>query len=187
MQVFLETPHLLLRRLTADDVDSLVELNGDPRVMQYVPEPVSTTREEIATEYLPAFLAYYERYAGFGFWAAIEKATGQFLGWFHLRPGDDNAPNQVELGFRLRASSWGKGYATEGSRALIDVGFTRFDVQRVTAEAMVINTASRRVMEKLGLTLIRTFPLEWPRHVDGAEQGGVEYALTREEWEARAV
>ena len=54
---------------------------------------------------LPAFLAYYERFAGYGFWAAVEKATGQFLGWFHLRPPEGTNPDEPELGYRLLRSA----------------------------------------------------------------------------------
>ena len=122
-------------------------------------------------EILPAFLGYYERYEGYGFWAAIEKLTGQFLGWFHFRPREGASPDEVELGYRLRKSAWGKGYATEGSRALIRKGFTEFGVRRVVAEAMAVNLASRRVMEKAGLTLVRTFHQPWPYPIEGDELG----------------
>jgi len=131
MQVFLETERLVLRRFTMANADDLVNLDADPDVMCYITGGVPTSRDEIETEVLPAFLDYYQRYEGSGFWAAVEKATGEFLGWFHFRPAPDAAPGDVELGYRLRKSAWGKGYATEGSRALIDKGFTEFGVQRV--------------------------------------------------------
>ena len=146
MQVFLETDRLVLRQFTMADADNLVNLDADPDVMRFVTGGVATTREEIETEFLPAFLAYYDRYEGFGFWAAIEKPTGQFLGWFHFRPREGANADEAELGYRLRKSAWGKGYATEGSRALIRKGFSEFGVQRVVAEAMAVNLASRRVM-----------------------------------------
>jgi RimJ/RimL family protein N-acetyltransferase len=76
------------------------------------------------------------------------------------------------------------GYATEGSRALITMGFTGLGVQRVFAHTMTVNTASRRVMEKCGLTLVRTSPYEGPDVIEGSEHGEVEYALTKTEWEA---
>src|SRR5215471_6561400 len=161
MQVFLETERLVLRRFTMADADDLVNLDADPDVMRYVTGGVPTFRDEIENEVLPAFLGYYQRYKGFGFWAAVEKTTGEFLGWFHFRPRQDADPGEVELGYRLRKSAWGKGYATEGSRALICTGFTEFGVQRVVAAAMAVNMASRRVMEKSGLKLVRTFHQPW--------------------------
>ena len=78
----------------------------------------------------------------------------------------------------------GQGYAGEGSRALIDHGFTALGVQRVVAETMVVHTASRRVMEKCGMRLVRTFHADWPVRIPGDEHGDVEYAITREEWDA---
>ena len=182
MDVYLETERLLLRRLTAADAGALVELDSDPAVMRFINGGRATTREEIERDILPAWLGQYERYAGYGFWAAIEKAGGSFVGWFHLRPRADDAPDEPELGYRLRAASWGLGYATEGSRALVDRAFRELGAARVTAETMAVNTASRRVMEKAGLRYVRTFFADWPERIDGDEHGDVEYALTRAEW-----
>ena len=183
MQIFLETERLLMRRFTEDDVAELVELDGDPDVMRFITGGRATPRREIENDVLPAFLGYYERFAGYGFWAALEKSTGQFLGWFHLRPPEAAQPGEVELGYRLRRSAWGKGYATEGSRALIHKGFTEFGVECVMASTMVVNVASRRVMEKAGLRFVRTFRHPWPYHIEGDDEGDVEYALLRSEWE----
>jgi RimJ/RimL family protein N-acetyltransferase len=118
-----------------------------------------------------------------GFWAVIEKDAGDFLGWFHFRPGKDAAPGEVELGYRLRKAAWGRGYATEGSRALIGKGFTELGVQRVVAEAMAVNQASRRVMEKAGLTLVRTFHRPSLHPGDDSQLEVVEYALDKSDWQ----
>ena len=85
----------------------------------------------------------------------IEKSTADFLGWFHFRPGKGAPVDEPDLGYRLRKSAWGKGYATEGSRALIEKGFTELGVRRVVASTMAVNTRSRRVMEKAGLIFVR--------------------------------
>jgi RimJ/RimL family protein N-acetyltransferase len=183
MHVFLETERLLLRRFTEDDVDDLVELDSDPEVMRYITGGLPTSREEIEREVLPAFLAYYQRYPGYGFWAVVEKSSGDVLGWFHFRPEDPERPDEVELGYRLHRSAWGKGYATEGSRALVAKGFADLGVKRVYATTMVVNVASRRVMEKAGLRFVRTFHQPWPYPIEGEEAGDVEYALSRAEWE----
>jgi RimJ/RimL family protein N-acetyltransferase len=183
MQIFLVTDRLVLRRFTIADADNLVSLDADPEVMRFITGGIPTSRTEILDEVLPAFLGYYQRYEGYGFWAAIEKETGEFLGWFHFRPRAGAAPGEVELGYRLRKSAWGKGYATEGSRALIRAGFTQFGVRRVVAETMAVNLASRRVMEKAGLTLVRTFHQPWPHPIDGDQFGDVEYALDRAGWQ----
>ena len=182
MQVYLETERLVLRQFTEDDVDNLVELDSDPDVMHFITGGRPTTRREIESDVLPMYLDFYERFAGYGFWAAIEKSSGRFVGWFHFRPTD--AAHEVELGYRLLSSVWGKGYATEGSRALIHKGFAELGVQRVVAFTMVVHVASRRVMEKAGLRLVRTFHQPWPDYIEGEEEGDVEYALLRSEWEA---
>jgi len=183
MHVFLETERLVLRRFTQNDADLLVELDGDPEVMHFITGGRQTPRREIESEFLPAYLEYYERYAGFGFWAAIERSSGEFVGWFHFRPESEDEPYQVELGYRLRRPFWGMGYATEGSRALIEKGFVELGVERVFATTMVVNVASRRVLEKAGLRYVRTFHQPWPYSIEGDEHGDVEYALLRAEWE----
>lgn len=180
--VFLTTDRLVLRRYTMADEDNLVELDSDPEVMHYINGGRATPRAEIRDDYLPFYLDYYDSHPGFGFWAADERSTGEFLGWFHFRPRQTDPPDQAELGYRLRRGAWGKGYATEGSLALIARGFTEFGVNRVYAETMVVNTGSRRVMEKSGLRQVRVFHQEWPDHIPGDELGDVEYAITRSEW-----
>ena len=191
MDVFLETDRVVLRRFTEADAENLVALDGDPEVMRYLTGGPSTPRDVIEREILPAYLRYYERGDRYGYWAAIEKATGDFLGWFHYRPGEGSGPGEVELGYRLRRAAWGKGYGTEVSRALIRKGFTELGVERVVASTYEHNVGSRRVMENAGMTLVRTFRLtpeelremfgiEDPELFDGDE---VEYALEKSDWE----
>jgi RimJ/RimL family protein N-acetyltransferase len=182
MPAFLETARLALRPFTDTeaDVDRLVALNGDPEVMRYINGGRPTPREEVRTRVLPHMLATP------GFWAAEERATGRrFLGWFAFHPLTADDPTVVELGYRLNRAAWGRGYATEGSRALIRKGFTELGVERVTANTMTVNARSRRVMEKAGLVFVRTYFAVWPEVIEGSGHGDVEYALTREEWERR--
>lgn len=193
MQVFLETERLLLRQFTEDDLENLVDLDSDPDVMRFLTGGPPTPRAVLQNDYLPAYLRYYERHEGFGFWAAIEKATGEFLGWFHFRPPEGGPADEPELGYRLRKAAWGKGYGTEGSRALIRKGFTELGVRRVVASTYQDNIGSRRVMEKAGMTLVRSFrptPADFASHFphDDAPQkvwdgDEVEYALEKAEWE----
>jgi RimJ/RimL family protein N-acetyltransferase len=185
MEVYLATERLVLRRFTEADADNLVALDGDPEVMRYLNGGAPTPRDVIERETLPRFFSYYEHGDRYGVWAAIEKATGEFLGRFILRPLRAADPDEFDLGFRLRRSAWGKGYATEGSLALVRKGFTELGVRRVTASAIAANIASRRVMEKVGLTLVRTYRVTHPDRFDGEEQEVVVYALTREDWERR--
>jgi hypothetical protein len=71
----LATDRLVLRGFTESDLDLLVELDSDPEVMRFVTGGVTTPRAEIESEVLPAFLSSYERFDGYGFWAAIEKSS----------------------------------------------------------------------------------------------------------------
>jgi RimJ/RimL family protein N-acetyltransferase len=180
MNIVLETERLILRQFTANDADLLFELDNDPEVMHFINAGAPVSRSEIDDEVLSAFLSYYESGDQLGFWAAIDKGSGAFVGWFHLRPAEDG--EDPELGYRLHRSAWNRGYATEGSRALIDRAFKQTDVERIRAETMVVHTASRRVMEKAGMVLVRTFHADWPVRIPGDELGDVEYEITRSQW-----
>ncbi len=181
--VYLETERLILRWFTPADVDQLVELDADPAVMRFITGGRPTPREEIETDVLPAFLAYRDRPDGYGFWVAVERATGALIGWFHLRPHAGDPPDEPELGHRLKASAWGRGLASEGARALVRKGFEELGARRIRAETMAVHAASRRVMERAGLHYVRTFHQPWPDPIEGDEQGDVEYAVSREAWE----
>ncbi len=156
VQILLETRRLTLRPFTPDDAEHLFALDNDPVVMRYINGGTPISIEIIKREILPVFLRHDERFPMYGFWAAIDKTSHRFLGWFVFRTlGDD--PHKVEIGYRFYQHAWGFGYATEGARALMDKGFRENGVTRVTATAYEENRASRRVMEKLGMTLQRSF------------------------------
>ena len=194
MGVLLTTARLILRRFTAADADYLFALDNDPAVMRYINGGTPTPRRVIEAEILPRFMRYDERYPGYGFWAAEEKAGRAFLGWFSFRPTQDR-PGELALGYRFRQAVWGRGYASEGARALIDKGFTEWGVACVVAGTYEENLASRRVMEKVGLTFRRAFRPSAAEilnsetsHITSAEvwEGDeVEYALERAEWEGK--
>jgi RimJ/RimL family protein N-acetyltransferase len=183
MRIYLETDRLRLRQFTGEDEDNLFDLNSDPEVMRYLtggPTPRATIRDEI----IPCHLGRYEESDEFGTWAAEARSTGEFLGWFHFRLTEGSG---VDLGYRLRRAAWNKGYATEGSRALIRRGFADLGVPRVFAHTMTVNAASRRVLEKSGLVLVHTIAWDSADLVAGSEHGEVEYALSRADWEQRSA
>ncbi|GGO90913.1 GNAT family N-acetyltransferase [Wenjunlia tyrosinilytica] len=182
MEIFLETERLVLRRFTEADADDLTALDRDPGVLRFIGTGEPPTREAVRNEILPGIMALYERSPGLGFWAAVDRAAGGFLGWFEFRPVEAGSGEVVELGYRLRTRAWGRGCATEGARALVRKGFTELGVRRVVATTMSVNTGSRRVMEKAGLTYVRTLHETWPEYIEGAEHGDVEYALDRGDW-----
>lgn len=176
------TEHIVLRRVTADDATLLLALDADPEVMRYLTGGRSTPLDEIVDEIIPAWLAYYERFTHYGFWIAEARDDGRFVGWFHLRPQSGRPSDEPELGYRLARAEWGRGFASEVSRALIDLAFGELGARRVYAGTMAVNTGSRRVMEKAGLRFARAYHEDFPDRIDGDEHGEVEYELTRDEW-----
>ncbi|MFJ8477818.1 GNAT family N-acetyltransferase [Kitasatospora sp. NPDC094011] len=184
MDTYVETQRMTLRRFTGADVDALAALHGHPDVMRFIDDGLPVPRAVVEQRQLPDILGEYaELPGGQGCFAAVEKSTGAFLGWFALRPAHSIGLNGgTELGYRLLPSVWGLGYATEGARALVRHAFTELAVDRIVATTMTVNTASRRVLEKAGLSLVRTFFEDWSEPIAGAEHGDVEYAVTREAW-----
>ncbi len=185
MKIRLETPRLILREFTEADAEELFALDSDPEVMRFIGPyqlgDVEAYRSRIQTHNIP----YYTEHPGYGVWAAVEKAGGAFLGWILLRPALDYRfaaeagfrAEDVELGYRLRRAAWGKGYATEASRALVQDGFTRLGMACVAAVALVGNRASTRVMEKTGLRRVAEF------RIPGFDQPAVKYALEKNDYD----
>jgi len=184
---FLTTERLVLRDFTDEDgdVEALFALDDDPEVMRFINGGKPASRAAIRERTLPKML---RGFPGFGggraVWAAEERATGRFVGWFALRPVEPDRADVADLGYRLRRDAWGLGYATEGARALVDKGFRELGVRRIVADTMTVNTRSRRVLEKAGLSFVRRFHGVWPEVIEGSDQGDVEYALTRAAWDA---
>lgn len=146
--VLLETARLQLRRFTPADVDALDRINGDPEVMRYIgdgnPWPRAQTEARIRR-----MLKAYELYPGLGLWRGDDKVEGRFVGAFALF----YVPNtvEVEVGYRLDKSAWGRGYATEGARALVRHGLLELGLERVVGLTHPDNEASKRVLMKAGL------------------------------------
>jgi RimJ/RimL family protein N-acetyltransferase len=182
----LETQRLRLRGFTDTEADArlLFELDSDPEVMRYIGPfglpTVEAYRERMQTFWLP----YYAGPPPRGFWAALEKATDEFVGWFFLRPAMDykfaaqagwTRASDIELGYRLRRSAWGRGLATEAAAALVGLALADPGVTCVVAAALVPNRGSTRVMEKAGLSRVREFT------IPGFADPMVMYALCRDD------
>lgn len=174
----LTTARLHLRRLVANDADWIWQLDQDPEVMRHINGGLPTPRSVLEQQYLPRFLMDYPAGPHVGFWAAESRATGEPLGWFHLRP-EKLPPHEMELGYRLRREVWGQGLATEGSRELLRRAFADWGLARVAAHTLAVNLASRRVMEKCGLRWERDFlvPQEWLPGWNEEQRRAVRYIL----------
>lgn len=114
--------------------------------------------------------------------AAHERPTGLFMGWFALfDDGLVDGLRTAELGYRLRREAWGKGYGTEGVRAVVAEAFEGRGFERVRAQTMAVNLGSRRVLEKAGFRQVGTVFPGFPDPVPGSEQGEVVYERRRDE------
>lgn len=149
------TDRLVLRPFVAQDLDALAELHGDERVMRYLTgAPVS--REVVEREVLPRFLGRDQCRPAFGALAAFDRDSGDFVGWFALTRPPGRGNTEASLGFRLKPEYWGSGLATEGATALLEHGF-RHGVRKVRATTYELNFGSQRVLEKLGMRLVRRY------------------------------
>lgn len=159
-----------------DDYSLIRELDNDPDVMRFITNGIPSNEKEVKRA-LNIFLTYNKSYNHkFGYWKALCKDTDKFLGWFHFRPLKSNLDDieNIELGYRLMKDSWGQGYATEGSRALIDKAKKELVVKKVWAQTMLQNTSSINVMKKIGLTFEYEDTYEqWP----GEDKRCVWYSL----------
>lgn len=153
----LETERLRLRRFRQDDLEQLVALHGHPEVMRFI-TGTPTPRKVVEGTVFPRFLRYDPCRPVHGVWAAERKDGGEFLGWFSLERKRGGSNVEATIGFRLAPRAWGQGYATEGARMLLAQAFAT-GVRRVFATVYEENLPSRRVLEKLGMTLQRRYKL----------------------------
>jgi len=171
---------MYFRQFRVEDAQLLFDLDSDPQVMRFITKGHPTKLARIQNEFIPRFLDYYRQSPPRGFWAAQLRATGEFIGWFHLRP-DKISPEEMELGYRLKRSVWGRSLAPEGSRALIKKAFAEWGYAKVSARTMAIHLASRRVMEKADLTFECEFHYDvdvlhgW---IEEEERRAVKYSVT---------
>jgi RimJ/RimL family protein N-acetyltransferase len=182
-QPILRTERITLAPLSDEHLEWELELESDPEVMRYLSGRAST-REEVETGHARRMAAE-RKVAGLGFWVGL--VDDEFVGWWILQPahGPDQPddPGVADLGYRLLRRHWRKGLATEGARELVRYGFDEVRLDRIIAQTLAVNAASRAVMERVGLSYVRTFPSSMTEPIEGVEEGEVEYEVTREHWE----
>lgn len=168
----LQTMRLTLSPCRPEDRADFVGLELDPEVMRFLNGGHAVDHERIdpdtATFLMPRGTEPYV-------WTARRTAGGAFVGWFCLWP---ESGTSAELGYRLRRADWGQGLAFEGASALVDWGFASAGYDRIVACTMAVNHGSRRVMEKIGMTYVRTVSVDGPDRFAGSEHGEVWYELT---------
>jgi RimJ/RimL family protein N-acetyltransferase len=167
------TARLRLRPVCPADRPELIALEADAEVMRYLNGGASVPEAGLAdADFLtprglePEVLA------------AELRGGGAFIGWFALfDDGLVDGLRTAEVGYRLARFAWGQGYATEGVQALVDVALQRLGYDRVRAETMAVNLASRRVLEKAGFRFTHTTFRQSNAVVPGAELGDAMYEV----------
>lgn len=147
MNIILETERLVFREWTLDDTPALFEICSDADVMRYIGTGKPYTTPDEAEKFLQWAVAY-QKENGFCRWALIEKASGKIMGscgfaYPHGMP-------EPELGYLFHRAFWGKGFATEAARACLNYGFEKLGFREIIAITDLENTASQRVLEKIG-------------------------------------
>lgn len=156
MKVIAETPRLFLREFILDDSSHFYQMNADKEVVRFTGDAPFPSQGE-ALRFLEGYRDY-ERF-GIGRWAVIRKTDDKFLGWCGLKYHPDESITDV--GYRFYREYWGEGYATEAARAALNFGFQNLKLFSIHAHAHVDNSASIRVLEKLGLRYQKEV------HIDG--------------------
>ncbi len=146
----LRTDRLLLRGWTSDDRTSLALINAGPRVMEFLGAPMTRDQSDAMADRIEAKFAK----QGFGFWAVEVLGGARLIGFVGLNIPDFEAPFMpaVEIGWRLGAEYWGRGYASEAARAALDFGFDVGRLDEIVAFTAAGNVRSRSVMDRIGMT-----------------------------------
>jgi RimJ/RimL family protein N-acetyltransferase len=140
-----ETARLHLRPFSLADLDDLAALLADPEVMRYVGAGVPIDRAE-TDKALRSIIRHWNEH-GFGRWAVTDKATEKFIGFGGLR----SLMGIPEVVYHFHKPYWGRGLATELGRASLRFGLEERQFERIVAVALPENSASIRVMQKIGM------------------------------------
>jgi RimJ/RimL family protein N-acetyltransferase len=168
--MILETTRLYLRKIQLDDYQSLCLFLQDIEVMYAWEHAFSDTE---VTEWINENITRYER-DGYSYWAVIEKTSSQLIGVTGLIAEKVDDENYVGVGYIYRQLSWGHGYAFEAASACVDYAINMLHLNEVTAQIRPENNASRKVAEKLGMTVKKHFVKKYK----GKDMPHVLYSLT---------
>ncbi|HYP22566.1 MAG TPA: GNAT family N-acetyltransferase [Actinomycetota bacterium] len=145
----LETERLILRPFALDDLDELAPILGDAETMQYYPAPFTRERSR---QWIVWNLANYRDH-GHGLWVLESRETGELLGDCGLIPQTIDGRKEVEVGWHVKKTHWSRGLATEAGAACRDHAFGELGLTRLISLIRPENVPSRRVAEKLGMTI----------------------------------
>ncbi|ADY55358.1 GCN5-related N-acetyltransferase [Syntrophobotulus glycolicus DSM 8271] len=151
--IILRTPRLFLRKLQTDDYRSVCSILQDIDVMYAWEHPFS---DEEVVQWIDENMIRYHR-DGYRYWAVIEKASDQLIGVTGLISEQADDEKYVGIGYIYQKSYWGNGYAFEAASACIDYAFNILHLNEITAQIRPENTASRKVAERLGMSVTKQF------------------------------
>ena len=146
----LETERLIMRPLVESDIDEIFAMRSDEDIMRFIREPQG--RNE-SLDWIKLVSARWDT-EKLGFCAVVEKRTGRFLGWCGIWRLKET--NELEIGYAIEKTYWGKGFATEAAAKFIEYAFENIKPDKIVAVAEPENLASRRVMEKIGMKFVKT-------------------------------
>lgn len=165
------TPRLMLRPFTPGDVAPLHRILNEPDILQYFPRPAAPSLDRVQA-LISRQLDHWQTH-GLGWWAVQPHGHPELAGWNGLQFLDETG--EVEIGYLLSHAFWGRGLATEGARAGLRYGFETLGLGQIIGLVHPENTASQRVLEKLGMT--RTGPAVY------FEMDLLRYVVTEAEWQ----
>jgi RimJ/RimL family protein N-acetyltransferase len=180
----LTTERLALRRWRASDRAHAAAMNADSRVMRFLGPLLTREQSEAHVDRLEAHFAEH----GFGRWVVEARGVAEFAGWVGLQLPKPELPFGpcVEIGWRLAAEFWGRGYATEAARAALRFGFEQRALGEIVAFTTRDNAASRAVMERLGMRRDERGDFEHPALAPSDPlRPHVLYRLSRSAWDSR--
>ncbi|MCW8982064.1 MAG: GNAT family N-acetyltransferase [Altibacter sp.] len=155
MEYLIRSQRLGLRNWEQSDLIPFAEMGRDPEVMRYLPKLLSLDESEAFIERMQHHFVTY----GYCYFAVDLLETNEFIGFTGLmqQPWESKFTPAVDMGWRLKRSAWGKGYASEAAAVCLHAAFTAFQLDEVYAFAAQGNTASEKVMQKIGMSYAGTF------------------------------
>ena len=154
------TARLSFRLMDENDAELLYELDNDPEVMKHLTRGKVSSMQTIKEVFIPRLNAYRNEQKGWGLWQINITESNTFIGWVLVRPmGFFEQPDfsDLEIGWRFKQMSWGKGYASEAALAIAKVVSEPEEVKSLSATALKDNLGSIKVMEKLGLKFVKNY------------------------------
>jgi RimJ/RimL family protein N-acetyltransferase len=178
-----DTPRLDFRARQDRHRAPFVAMNADPEVMRYFPALVSAELTNAGVD------VWCQQFAekGWSNWAVELQDTGEFIGFIGLSVPRRQLPFSpcVEIGWRLKRSAWGQGYATEGAKACLRVGFDQLGLDEIVSFTTLTNLPSVAVMKRIGMSDVQA-DFEHPAVPEGSPlRPHCLYKITRAQWMRR--